>query len=261
MTKLKKPITLTIETIEDAIGLRLALNVPESTSVSLEPEKKPATRTTAAIKNPGALGSRRKIEEQLTAQGIDWNTWPAESRFKIGDQECSFNPNGTVTFSCGATIGNDEIHEFLKLRKAAMGTGEWPKFYLSQNNVVWRSHHTAESGQWWEEGRWNTPMRTFMNGMWKPANCKPITREEAAAIIGAENLLKYSPRFAVETMPADASAPLQRAPENPESIAATADLFDALKGLYEAVRLLRAETIAMDNSHAAAKSAILKAAR
>jgi hypothetical protein len=258
MTKLKKPITLTIETIEDAIGLRLALNVPESTPISMDADKKPARQTVAPIKHSGALGSRRKIEEQLSAQGIDWTSWRPEGRFKMADQECTFNANGTVTFSCGTTVDNDDINEFLKLRKAAMGVGEWPKYYLAENNVVWRSDHTGNYRQWWEGGRWNR----CPDGQARPDNGTSITHEAAAGLIGAENLLKFCPQAAAEPVAVVAGAASgPKTADSAKSIAATADLFDALKGLYDAVRMLRAETIAIDKSRSVPKPVMFKAAR
>jgi hypothetical protein len=260
MTKLKRPITLTVETVEDAVRLRIALNVPESTLISTEPDKNVPPHPMATSKNSDSLNPRRKIEEQLASQGIDWNAWlPAP--FKIADRECTFQPNGTVRFSCGATITEEEIQEFLERRNAAMGIGSWPKYYLSHNHVVWRWRHINDCGHCWKNGHWNTSVKSSFNHSRKPENWTPITPEEAAAIVGTDNFQESSPPFGAGTGSPGSVISWQKPPETAGSIAASSDLFEALKSLFEAVRQLRSEANAMESKREAARSALLKTAR
>jgi len=183
--KLKTPITITITTAENAVATAI-----RSYSSFCRVEHPNYLKIISGAL-PGEVANQ--IESQLREQGIDFNTWIPPQPFRIAGRECEFNVDGTVTLSCGTVVSNEEIDAFLKRREEAKEP-EWPKYWLfNLTNLVFRSKHASDGGQFFGSrqnvwhGTTDTPMAEHAA---KFPSYKPITRAEAMAIVGAENIDK-----------------------------------------------------------------------
>lgn len=190
--KLNKPITVTITHVANAVITRMYLD-PSFPAPYSYPNTAPILAASESIWQTDKI--RSQIERGLVENGIDWRSWTPTPPVTIAGRQCEFNSDGTVKLSCGTVISNEEIEAFLKNRSDANGS-EWPKYFLrglslSGKQVV-RCWSNTDDGERFECG-WNK----FMDGVPlldcaenTPHIYKPISRAQAAAMIGAENLSK-----------------------------------------------------------------------
>lgn len=179
--KLKKPITITIETAENAV--RAAMLCDHAFTECRHPN--------FGKMRDGAVNGEiySQINEALKAQGINFNTWLPPQPFTIAGRECEFNADGSVKLSCGTTISNEEIEEFKKRREEAKAPEflYWRRAYASD---VYRAKSPQETGEFFQSGQWFHSHGVSMSEFQADGGCKPITRAEAIAIVGRENIDK-----------------------------------------------------------------------
>lgn len=181
MTPLKKPITVTIEHVENAVCALLNLM-----SEFKGANRHPNFSTISAAKAESEVCDQ--LRRQLTAQGIDWNTWTPQKPFEISGRTCTFQPDGSVKLSCGDVISSEKIEEFLKRRQEAREVSEWPKYYQAVvTRRIYRANSAEDIGEWFENG-WNRSSGAACEEWAKNKGCRHITRSEAAAIVGESNL-------------------------------------------------------------------------
>lgn len=181
--KLKKPITITIETAENAVRAAMVCN-----HYFTECRHPNFGKMRDGTVN-GEVYSQ--IDEALKAQGINFNTWLPPQPFTIAGRECEFNADGSVKLSCDTTISNEEIEEFKKRREEAKA----PEFLYWRTNGAWaaevyRAKSPQEIGEFFYSGQWLCSSGVSMAEFQAAGGCKPITRAEATAIVGRENIDK-----------------------------------------------------------------------
>ena len=186
-TKLKKPITVTFTHVENAVCHFLFAH---SESVEAHTLLHPNMMSIATKAYPREAATQ--IESGLRENGIEPLTWLPPQPFKIAGRECEFNADGTVKLSCGTLISNAEIEDFLKRR--AEIKQEWPKYFRStSSHQVYRATNPEDIGSCFAQtfGWELTHGETMVNHVERNPNYfKPITRDEAIAIVGAENIDK-----------------------------------------------------------------------
>lgn len=178
MTLLKKPITVTIEHVENAVLLLHQTPIcPASTQC----------QTLWEVKLNYSIYDQ--LNNQLSAQGINPETWLPPQPFEItSGRTCAFNADGSVKLSCGDVISNEKIEEFLKRRQEAREVSEWPKYYQAVvTRRIYRANSAVDIGEWFENG-WNRSSGGACEEWAKNKGCLHITRAEAAAIVGESNL-------------------------------------------------------------------------
>lgn len=182
-TLLKKPITITIAHVENAVAtsmlIRDALGKCDHKNYELINSEAPN----------GEI--RNQLDAALAAQGIDWNTWLPEKPFTIGGHEATFNPDGSVTVGC-TTVSSAEMDEVIKRR---LQTGAKDRFfqYCGDVDMVWK---WSPIDGLWIMRRGGNPIRAFdetsladLEHSVKRGARKELTCAEAAEIVGGEQYL------------------------------------------------------------------------
>lgn len=181
-TKLKTPITITIEHVENAVELAIAVSALK-TNHPLLATLHPNLPEVARAHEPFFIA--KQINHQLSAQGIDWNTWIPEKPFTIAGHEPVFRKDG-CTIGC-QDIPADKIDEFVKRWNEAKTKTEYPKYFRWESvEGVYRAefkddvgfYRSRESGIW-RKCTGNPLEHDATGGSWNE-----ITREEAEKILG-----------------------------------------------------------------------------
>jgi hypothetical protein len=95
MTRLKKPIVITIDYVENAILLRATQqNAGASRYAAQIAEQSRASIETTAQSEKKAAHICDQIDAQFNAQGIDWRTWSPEPAVRVGNHDVEFKDNG-----------------------------------------------------------------------------------------------------------------------------------------------------------------------
>jgi hypothetical protein len=179
--KLSKPITIRINHVEDAVWMAMYYS---------HDQPMPKHNNAQAILNsPDGGEVASQLFPQIECNGINWRTWLPPQPFKIAGRECEFNADGAVKLSCGTVISSAEIEEFEKRREEAKKpkTMYWRANYSGN---VYRAAAESEVGEFFKDGEWRGSYGRSMGDWASYKMCTPITRSEAAAIIGEENLNK-----------------------------------------------------------------------
>lgn len=173
-TKLKKPITITITHVENAIDHLIRCD----SGTPVISERHLAMNLAA---NNGEMWNQ--IEAGLSAQGINWRTWEPPQPFKIGSHETTFNPNGSIKVGC-TDIDRATLVEVLKRSDEAM----WPKWFKCPSGEVMRCNDESHAGTYFvsERGEYESGCSTSGFKWSTNKNYQQLSRAEASAILGRD---------------------------------------------------------------------------
>lgn len=180
-TKLKEPITFTIETVDEAVALWHRLNAGHDYLTGYYKGRKPNVRT--LLFEMGTL-LFNKIDRPLQEAGVDADQWEPPQPFKIGAHETTFNPNGSIKVGC-TDIDRATLLEVLKRSEQAM----WPKYYRSfKNGFIYRADDEKCAGHYNNKGIWHESTGEILVDYVaeNPTEWGKLTRAEACAILGRD---------------------------------------------------------------------------
>lgn len=138
MTKLKKPITITIEHIENAVSIMLSEDF--LVTAEFEPRHKRINKAMAE----GEMSDQ--IKAQLTAQGIDYLTWGPTPPLLIGNHEVEALPDGAI--KVGSTmVDRATLEKVYAMSNDSMTKvePEWPRYYEHKGPyAMWKAYSETE---------------------------------------------------------------------------------------------------------------------
>lgn len=181
-TKLKKPITITITHVENAVWAALKLR-------SEWDENAPRHQAIEGSMAWSQMG--HSVYELLQAEGIDYRTWEPPQPIYIAGCEADFKSNGNVKLG-SETLDRATLVEVLKRSDEAMNNAEpeWPKFWrYGKSRLVYKAEdehcfgHLSANGGPWSDCPMGGSMVEFAR---RDELFKPIPRAEASAILGGD---------------------------------------------------------------------------
>lgn len=184
-TKLKQPITITIEHVENAVAALIKSEWFRYHNERAKPDV--SAREWDIMGNVAKHETFNQLVSALSAQGIDWRTWIPPQPLTIGGHAAEFSADGSMKFG-DITVSSEQFAEIVKRREEAM-QGEWPKYFLG--STLWRSRSAKHRGEFFDGNQWQTssdpdPLTECVEH--DSTILKPTTRAKAAELIGEENL-------------------------------------------------------------------------
>lgn len=179
MTKLKKPIVVTIDNIPSAVAITDLLNQPPH----YYPQRvlRLAKYGASISKTPGDT-VQKDIADQLAAQGINWSTWEPPQPVTLFGDDLEALPTGALKWR-DSLISRPTLEAAYKLSTEAM-QGVWPKWW-SNERYLYRADSTDDLGTVYPPGA--NPFKAGVGGPMveyaKANDFKPLTTIEAARIL------------------------------------------------------------------------------